>query len=217
MRGSANVVTEAREVRGFDAVRLSGSGILTIEQGGEESLTIEAEDNIMPLIETRIEGNRLNIGYRNGTADPRPTQPIRFYLGAKELRSIESSGSGQIRSACLSSERLDVRISGSGQVMLESVSVSRLELVISGSGRFTAGGEAGSQRVTISGSGSYDGAGVSCASAEVVVSGSGRVTLRVSDSLNVVITGSGVVEYAGNPRVSQVVSGSGGFRRRAEG
>ncbi len=217
MRGSANVVTEAREVRGFDAVRLSGSGILTIEQAGEESLTIAAEDNIMPLIETRIEGNCLNIGYRNGTADPGPTQPIRFHLRVKKLRFIESSGSGQIRSARLSTERLEVRISGSGQVMLESVAASRLESVVSGSGRFNVGGEAGSQRVSISGSGSYDGAGVSSGSAEVAISGSGRAALRVSDALNVIISGSGVVEYAGNPRVSQVISGSGGLRRRAEG
>ena len=45
--GSGNIVTESREVRGFDRVNLSGFGEVIIEVGDEESLTISTDDNII--------------------------------------------------------------------------------------------------------------------------------------------------------------------------
>ena len=45
--GSGNVVTENRPVSGFDGVSHTGIGRVIITQGEEESLTIEADDNIL--------------------------------------------------------------------------------------------------------------------------------------------------------------------------
>src|SRR5262249_20698204 len=45
--GAGGVRTESRQVSGFTAVELQGFGDLTIEQTGAESLTIEAEDDIL--------------------------------------------------------------------------------------------------------------------------------------------------------------------------
>ncbi|MDR9450020.1 MAG: hypothetical protein RI637_02275, partial [Acidimicrobiia bacterium] len=41
--GSRRIATSTRDVEGFDAVVLGGLGELTISQGADESLTIEAE------------------------------------------------------------------------------------------------------------------------------------------------------------------------------
>lgn len=54
VRGSGNVVTEQRQVSGFNCIDLSGSGKLIIAQGSSEGLTIEAEDNIIGRIETSV-------------------------------------------------------------------------------------------------------------------------------------------------------------------
>src|SRR5262249_24541080 len=50
VRGSGNVKSESRDVRDFDRVGVSGVGTLTITQGSTESLTIQAEDNLLPLL-----------------------------------------------------------------------------------------------------------------------------------------------------------------------
>ena len=50
VRGSGDLVTEEREVSGFDELHFSGMGSLIIEQGDEETLIIEADDNIIDLI-----------------------------------------------------------------------------------------------------------------------------------------------------------------------
>ncbi|HWL48440.1 MAG TPA: DUF2807 domain-containing protein, partial [Acidimicrobiia bacterium] len=52
VEGSGNVITESREVSDFNEIVLGGSGRVMVEVTGTESLTIEAEDNIMPLLET---------------------------------------------------------------------------------------------------------------------------------------------------------------------
>ncbi|MCJ7666613.1 MAG: DUF2807 domain-containing protein, partial [Actinobacteria bacterium] len=50
--GSGNVISEDRAVPGFSKISISGSGDLFIEQGDEESITITAEDNLIPLLTT---------------------------------------------------------------------------------------------------------------------------------------------------------------------
>ena len=44
VRGSGNVVTEEREVSGFERVALSGVGQVIVTQGEEEALTVETDD-----------------------------------------------------------------------------------------------------------------------------------------------------------------------------
>ena len=46
--GSGNITSESRDVSDFNEVGLEGVGTLTIEQTGSETLTIEADDNIIP-------------------------------------------------------------------------------------------------------------------------------------------------------------------------
>ena len=52
VRGSGNVVTQERQVSGFDSVALSGVGEVFITQGDKESLTVETDDNLMRYIQT---------------------------------------------------------------------------------------------------------------------------------------------------------------------
>jgi hypothetical protein len=56
-RGSGQLTTESRPVSGFTKVELSGTGELTIEQTGTESLTISAEDNILPRLTSEVSGD----------------------------------------------------------------------------------------------------------------------------------------------------------------
>ena len=61
VRGSGNVISETRSVANFENVSLSGIGTLYIIEGDEESLEIEAEDNLLEHIETEVRGRTLEI------------------------------------------------------------------------------------------------------------------------------------------------------------
>ena len=118
IRGSGRVMQEKRDVQGFSQVRLASVGDLNIVQGDSESLTVEAEDNILPRIQTVVEGGTLVIRTERGVSLS-PTATIRYTLVVRELTDLELSGSGNIRTAPIRSQDLRVRISGSGDVRLD--------------------------------------------------------------------------------------------------
>lgn len=209
MQTTETLVYEERAARGVNRVQLHGPGELTIAQGDEEGLTVQAEESILPLIQTEVSDGKLTIGFRRQMQAIRPTMPIRFDLRVRQLQGLAVAGSGSARSAQIRAERLDVEISGSGSVQLDEIAAGWLGTSISGSGSFQVAGEAPEHRVQISGSGGLQAESLRTRDADVTVSGSGSATVYVSDKLNAVISGSGSVVYSGNPHVSQVTSGSG--------
>src|SRR5688572_24579099 len=94
VEGSGNVVVEQREVSGFSAVSMSGFGELIIQQTGKESLSITADDNLLPLLTSKVQGNQLVLG---ADAILNPTQPVVYRLEVGQLNSIGLSGSGTVR------------------------------------------------------------------------------------------------------------------------
>jgi hypothetical protein len=206
IRGSGNVKTESRDVHGFDRVDLSGVGTLTITQGSTEALSIQAEDNLLPVLRSDVEGGTLVLGSREAID---ATKPIRYDLTLKSLTSLLVSGAGQAEAPSLRSDQLELRVSGVGQVHVAQLTASSLTVDISGSGQVEAAGQAPKQTVTISGTGAYEGAGMSSQQATVNVSGSGHSAVKVSDHLSATISGTGQVTYSGSPTVDQHVSGVG--------
>ncbi len=63
--GSGNVINQTRSIQGVNQVSLDGTGPVLVIQGNQESLTIEAEDNIIPHIVSSVKGNRLAVSYDN--------------------------------------------------------------------------------------------------------------------------------------------------------
>ena len=112
VQGSGNMVTEPRDVSGFNRVSLSGSGEVIITQGGEESLTIETDDNIMEYVTAEVRGGTLFLDMdTQGVNLLAPTKLI-FTLGVKDLVGLSISGSADIEATDLDTGRLDLEISG---------------------------------------------------------------------------------------------------------
>jgi hypothetical protein len=196
VRGSGNVITQPRQVAGFTAVSLSGSGLLIIEQSGTESLSISADDNLMQYLTSEVDGGELELGTTPGTSVS-PSKEITYRVTLRKLDGLE--------------------LSGSATAQVRGVATDRLEVSISGSGEVTIAGRADSQEISISGSGEYRGAELTSKAAEIDISGSGNAELAVSDKLDVDVSGSGSVDYIGHPAIKQSVSGSGEIRQRSAG
>lgn len=211
--------TETREVSGFDRVSLRSLGDMTIVQGERESLTIEADADLLPKIKTTVEGGRLIIDIgrdwweRLTTAFLSFDSDIKYQLSVRELRGMSLAGAGSIRAERLTSDRLKVSTSGAAKVEIGSLTVQSLDVAISGRGEFEASGTATDQEADISGLGEYRAGNLAGETVEVSISGHGRATVRASRSLEVNISGMGTVEYYGNPALSQRVSGMGTIRR----
>jgi hypothetical protein len=186
--GSGQLATESRQVSGFTKVELAGIGELTINQTGSESLTISADNNLLPLLTSQVEGDTLILGKKANTRI-QTTKPINYTLTMKDISGVAVSGSGTINVPKLTTAALRTEISGSGVI--------------------TAAGTADDQNLEISGSGRYLADGLTSKTVTVEISGSGTASVVASDALDVKISGSGTLTYGGNPQVQQSVSGSG--------
>lgn len=212
VRSSGRVVEEERAVSDFTGVNLATFGNLYIEQGDQESLRIEAEESVLPYLETEISGHVLEIRGR-GDLFMFHTRPVNFYLTVKKLDKIALSGSGDVKAPALTGERLSMNVNGSGEVKIGELDFDKLELHIAGSGHVTiAEGDVNLQQIVVSGSGDYEARGLASDRAEVYVSGSGSADLQARDYLAVMVSGSGDVYYTGSPTVEQAIVGSGQIR-----
>lgn len=208
VKGSGDLITETRAVSDFDSIDLSGSGEVIVRQDGNESLTIETDDNVMEHVKAEVEGGVLKLGYEEGFNLIDHTRLI-FTVGVDDLKSLKISGSGDIESDNLETSRLDATVSGSGDIQIADLSADEVTAKISGSGEIDLAGDATAQDVTISGSGKYLAGDLCSASVKVKISGSGDATVCATEELDSNISGSGSVSYYGRPSISTSGSGSG--------
>ena len=186
--GSGQLATQSRQVSGFTSVELTGVGELSIDQTGTESLTVSAEDNLLPLLTSEVEGDTLILGKKPNTRIV-TTKPITYTLTMKDITGLAVSGSGTINAPKLTTAALRIEISGSGMI--------------------TTAGNANDQNLEISGSGRYLADGLTSKTTTAGISGSGTANVVASDALDVKISGSGTLTYSGNPQLTQTMSGSG--------
>ena len=172
--GSGEIITQTRSVEGFDEIDLRGTGEVRITVDGTESLTIEAEDNIIDHLTSDVSGSTLILGVDRPIT---PTEDIIYTVTMASLEGIEISGSGAIEVSDFSTEdfAVDLSISGSGSFDGDRLTTDTGDVDISGSGSATVN-VSEILDVQVSGSGNVEYIGDP--SVSVDSSGSGRVSRR---------------------------------------
>lgn len=207
--GEGPVVTETRPVGNFSAIRLAVSGELYYTHSPDYQLTISAQQNILNVIETRIDNNELVIYFRDNV-NVKSHEPIVVNVSGPMINGLTISGSGNIHADSTETDNMKLAMSGSGNISLSKLSATSLTADISGSGNINvSSGMVNGEHLNISGSGGIDVRNLAAQNATTVTSGSGEMHVNVSKSLDVTISGSGSVYYSGTPVVNTHISGSG--------
>ncbi len=212
---SGNVTSEDRSVSGFDSISLSGAGDMSIEQGDVEALTVEADDNLMQYITTRVRGNTLEIGLKDGVNILGLTKIV-YRVKVKDLKSIEISGLGNVTMDGLKTDELKLSTSGSGQFNLKGIEANRITADSSGFGIVNLSGKAPQVKLSINGSGSFDGSDLEAQSVSIEISGAGSATVWAKEALDVQVSGGGLVRYYGNPKITEEFSGAGSINKAGD-
>ena len=214
VQGSGTIQLETRALAHFNGVALGLPGQLTLHIGSTESVTIETDANLLPLIETSIENGMLQIRTSKRNLDIE-THRLKIVVQARAVDRLVLGGSGAIESDPLrSASKITVELGGSGSINVKGVDSEALTVSVGGSGKLKVGGGAVSKlTVSLAGSGDVDLARLQSIDASVNVAGSGETKIAVRDRLSVAIAGSGDVNYYGDPKVSKTVIGSGSTHR----
>jgi hypothetical protein len=211
LRGSGVVVSQTRQVTDFNSIEINYPVELTVEQGTANSLTVIAENNLVPQLATRVTGSTLYI--ENSQPDwslrVTPTRPVILHLTVKDLQHVDFPSAGTLTVGKLQTDHLELSISGAGSVTLSKLTTHNLSVNLSGAGNIAASGSVEQLNLDISGFGSFRGADLASQTAHITISGAGNATVWAKTTLNVQISGTGSVNYYGSPQVSREVSGLG--------
>lgn len=212
VQGSGTSATETRNVAEFQAIAVSGAVDLVVRQGAQ-SVQLLADDNLLPLLETVVDGGTLSVRWKRGENVSARSKVV-VTVAVPKLNALSGSGSGDVRVEAFATPALQVRLSGSGDLKFDQITTDELTIGIAGSSDIAGQGRAARLKLSISGSGDVRLADLRADDVSIRIAGSGDAQVNAGKSLDVSIAGSGDVSYSGNPAVKTSVAGSGNVRRR---
>ncbi len=213
--GSGNLKSETRDTGPFESVVVEYPADVTLRQGAENIVEIQAEDNLLPQISTQVSSGTLIIktDVDDWKTRVNPSKPVKVALTAKNLKQIALSAPvGTLEMQGWQADALKLVLDGGAQARLNGIQVDLLDSVLSGAGDIRVTGTAQEMKLLLSGLGNFDGSGLQSTRATIELSGMGNATVRVEEELAAKITGAGSIEYFGSPRVQQSVSGAGAVK-----
>jgi hypothetical protein len=186
--GSGRLVTEQRATTPFTGIQVTGIGRVVITQDTVETLTVEADDNIIGLLTTSVDNGMLKVSLKDGSYN---NVTVNVYASMKTINWLECIGAGHFSTDSL-------------------IQTGYIFCRITGAGSMTLKGSADSETVEITGAGEIHNFDFVSSKCSASISGAGSIEVNVTSELSAVIAGSGIVTYSGNPQiVNQTISGTG--------
>jgi hypothetical protein len=207
--GNGHIKTEERPVSAFKHVDAGGNIKLVVVQGNLKPIILEGDENILPFIEVKQDGDQINIETKHGY-NLSPSHDLIITVTSPDYRSIDVSGSSDItgQNKITSTEELELHASGAGDIKME-VDAPKITAGISGSGSITLKGETKDAELNLSGAGHAYCFDLFSETAAVEISGAGSAEVNASVKLTASVSGAGNIRYKGNPTISQEISGAG--------
>ena len=213
----ADMLTEKREVSDFNQINLRGYGELFITQGEQESLTVQADEDVLPTIKTSVVEGELRIDIITDWVEKISSfftkgfysQRISFDLTVKELTNLDIIGAARVKVKGLQSEEFAVKLGGAAEITIDSLKTKRLKAELPGAGMLKIAGKTTDQSVIVSGAGAYEAPHLESQSASIQLTGLGKATVWVVEELEATLIGLGSIEYYGDPIVTKSVQGLG--------
>jgi len=184
--GDGTIQTESRSIADFSAINVSGAYQIKWV-AGNPSMTITADQNLLPLITTSVEGNTLQIS------------------GKMKLKATKG-----ISMTIASSALADVHLSGPTELVINNLSVTDLKIESSGVSSLNVDGSVNNLDANLSGESKLNAKSLQTKNAKLSISGMSIADISATDALDATVSGASTLTYSGNPKsIEQKVSGLG--------
>ncbi len=186
-KGSGNVVTEARDIKGFKGVDVSGIFQVEIAAQQDFAVEIEADDNLLRYIKTEVRDGVLHIESSRRVSS---RSGLKVRISAPDIESIEASGVSK--------------------VVLTGIKNNEIRVDTSGASKVSIGGETARAVIDVSGASAVNAESLKAEAAAVNASGASRVSVFATAELRSDASGASKITYAGNPKTIETSSSGAG-------
>jgi len=211
VKGDGNVVKQERSVSPFNSIEVGGAFKVFLTQGDKESLVVEADENLLDIIETEVHGNTLEI---KTTKDIRDSKVMNIYVTFSDLKSLDISGACNLKSENkLKLGDLEMECSGASDIMLK-LTAGHMSLECSGASQMELYGMAESMDIDVSGASHFDASDFEVKVCNADVSGASHGKVFVTGELSADVSGAGSLKYKGDAVLKDHdVSGAGSLKK----
>ena len=95
IKGDGNLKNETRQVNEFTSLSARGPMDVQIDYGNSTSIKIEADENLLPYIETTVESGKLTIEPKKNI-NLKSRSKIVVHISMTKIKDLQLSGSGNI-------------------------------------------------------------------------------------------------------------------------
>ncbi len=189
--GSGVRKTEKRDVGQFTSISTDGAFSIEVVSQQSLSLTIEGDDNILPLVTTQVLNGVLRISNNRGYSIQ---DPVMIKISVPNIDGVSANGAGTIEITGVKNEEFEIESNGTPTIRVS--------------------GETKTLRIDTKGAGKIDTQKLRASKADVDSQGVSKVEVFASDELNVTVSGPSTVIYDGDPAVNQTVNGPGSVQKK---
>lgn len=209
VKGNGKITTVTRNLDSFDRLSVGGSFNVELVYGKQEKVVITGEENIIPYLETEVDGNKLRIKFKRNT-NIKTTRKLTVVVTYNSLESIALGGSGNITGKnTIKTDDMKLSIGGSGNIDV-AIDSRYSSASVSGSGDIHVEGNTEQLKCSIAGSGSIKAYDLSTQELKASIAGSGSIRTTVKERIKASIAGSGSIYYKGNPKYIDTKSAGSG-------
>jgi hypothetical protein len=206
--GNGNVVDEVRDVSGFNGVHVSSGIDVYLSEGNQFEVRVEADENLLEVIETEVRGNLLEVG--TDRVNIRRAKSKKVYVTLPELKELKISSAGDCDGQTLfHCGDLRLSISSAGDLSLE-VEADEIDLDISSSGDARIAGSANVLDASLSSAGNLDAWDLEAKVVEVSVSSAGDARVFATEEISMSASSAGNIYYRGDAKVLRSSKSSAG-------
>jgi hypothetical protein len=212
--GNGNVVEETRDISGFTGVHLSSGIDVLLSEGKEFQVVVEADENLLEVIETELDGDMLVVGTDHVNIRKARSKKVHVTMPELESLRISSAGDcdGQTPFHC---GDLKLSVSSAGNLSME-VEAERIKLDISSSGDARLSGSTGDFDVSLSSAGGLYAFDLVADVVNVNVSSAGDARVHATKEISMNASSAGNIHYKGDARVVRSSKSSAGDINKAD-
>ena len=206
--GNGRVEKESRDLDGFSGVHVSSGIDVYLRQGSSFEVVVEADENLLDVIETRVEGKVLKVG--TDRVSIRNAKAKKVHVTLPELDMLRISSAGDLEALDMfHCGDLDISVSSAGDLFLE-VEAGAIYVNISSSGDVKLAGTADRLKASLSSAGDLDAFDLQAGRVDVKVSSAGDARVYATEEISMTASSAGNIYYRGDAKVQHSSSSSAG-------
>ena len=208
IKGNRNVVSEDRKITAeFTEIKVSQGITVFLTQGNQTDLHVEADENIIDLLVTEVEGNTLKVYFDKNVSRAKARN---VYVTADELTSLKSTSGSDIRSeGTIRAKNLKLSTNSGAELNL-AISATSVDCSSSSGAHAKLSGTTESFDGSASSGSSIDADNLTSKTAKAGVSSGADISIHASEELDARASSGGHISFEGNPTVLNKSKSSGG-------